>query len=37
MKQGDQIGRIFPHWVIKFEHFCENYKNSQNAWAIFAM
>jgi hypothetical protein len=27
--QGDQIGRIFAHWVIVcFEHVIENYRNS---------
>jgi hypothetical protein len=32
--QGDQIGRIFAHWVIFFfGQFFENYRSSPNIWA----
>jgi hypothetical protein len=34
--QGDQIGRIFAHWVTHYiGYFCENYRNSTYIWSTF--
>jgi hypothetical protein len=33
--QGDQIGRIFAHWVTSyFVQLYENYQRNQHFWAI---
>jgi hypothetical protein len=33
-RQGDQIGRIFPHWVsVYFGQFSVNFRSSPNLWA----
>jgi hypothetical protein len=30
---GDQIGRIFTHWVIVYSMYCFNYRRSPKFWA----
>jgi hypothetical protein len=36
--KGDQIGRIFAHWVIVyFGHLFENYRTSTNFWGTFSL
>jgi hypothetical protein len=35
-QQGDQIGRIFAHWVtVNLREFLEKYKSSSHFWATF--
>jgi hypothetical protein len=35
-QQGDQIGRIFDHWlIIHFGQLLENHKSSPHFWATF--
>jgi hypothetical protein len=36
-KQGDQVGRIFAHWVtLYFKQFFENYKSSKHFGLLLA-